>query len=788
MQLQNNVYILSSRSGLGKSAFAQHIINSVKNKYPAIKVCIPVGDNISIDEGFYIRETAKTLSDQAIDFGYESLNEYLRSTNNPIVKKIWTHKLIKDAEGINGIVKPINSMISYFDKTGDFSEFGLLNVDNAGYIFAVLIEYLAYVCNGTSKIVINIENIQQIDKASLIQIKALLQKVDNLFLLLEYTSVQDSLNEAKRFEQNFYIKGVSVFTKKLEKLNYRYTCELLNLMCPNSSNSLGESQYREIFFTIDGNIRQLSDIENIYELSSDFTKVDTSENFTMQRIRSLSNAHQIQILCLIYAHMSQVSNNSLKSLLNQKSYVLFIKYENLVSDLMGESGLLELDYTENRVRLKHDSIRAVIKDIPKFASKIALSYSWWIEHYEKALKSSDIYGSGKEDIVKKLCYFYSQYEPAAMSIIELLPYIREIVLNSVNPDEAVSFLIRFYDMFKNMKNNQCMRELELFLLKIYYEAGIFDKAYNVYKNMSFNSKKTQTLYNIMLMERLNMEEEAISIIDDELRTVNDKHYELILLLIKMIATASCNKYDECFSIFKLIERYQSTYSSFFEFGFFLRNSEIVLGLEEAIPYLNKSVEFFKNNKQHIYEAHSRISLIMNYSRLGYFEEAEKHLIEAKKILKHNSLERHVLLNDEVAFKMCSGDFSIELEDDLKLAMCTAETVFDKIVINHNLLILCKKNNQRDEGVHIVEYLLELLDVETNKLNICFTYWDISYFYKGFDDVQYSYYYSKYYNMYKELTDKAIRKSVLEKDVYHKPNMEFVIEFISYWHFPITDNL
>lgn len=34
----------------------------------------------------------------------------------------------------------------------------------------------------------------------------------------------------------------------------------------------------------------------------------------------------------------------------------------------------------------------------------------------------------------------------------------------------------------------------------------------------------------------------------------------------------------------------------------------------------------------------------------------------------------------------------------------------------------------------------------------------------------------------------MRKSNLEKAVYHKPGMEFEIGFISYWHFPIPNEL
>lgn len=785
----NTVYILSSRSGLGKSAFSQQVINYIKTKYPAIKISIPIGENISIDEGFYIREMAKAISGNANKFNYESMNDFLKTTTNPIIKKIWNHKLISDAESLSGWIRPLNSILSYFDKIGDFSENGLLGIENQTYTYLIQKIYITEICKSQSKFIINIENIQQIDKVSLMQIKDILKETRNIFFLFEYTSCNDSLDEAKRFGQYFSMDCTRLIIKKLKKLDYEYTCELFRHICSNQKQFISDDILKEVYFTIDGNIRQLSDIEYIYELSDNTEKINTSENFTLQRLESLNNAHQIQLLCLVYTHMSQVENKKLKLLINQKDYMLFIKYEDILSELTGDNGLLEGDDLFNLIRLQHDSIRDIIKKISRYEPKIALSYSWWIEFYENELHTTISNNRNNlKEIIKKLCYFYCHYEPSTYKIIKILPYIRIIVLNSVNPDEAISFLLGVYDTFKFIQNNEYTYKLEHFLLKTYYELGIFDKAYNIYENMTFHSNKIKMLYKIMLLERMQNEDEAIKIINTEFSNTTDEHYGLLLLLIKMIANASINRYNNCIDIFNDIHINRQKYSKYYEYGFFLRNSEIILGLKEAIPYLNESITFFKKRNKKIYEAHSRISLVMNYSRLGMFKEAKEQLDIAKKLLQHNSFERHILLNDEVAYEMCHGNYDKELENELKLAMCTAETIFDKIVINHNLLILYKKNNQQIEGNQIVDYLLELVDSETNRLNICFTYWNISYFYKDYNNDLYTYYYNKYLELYKILTNGPIRKSVIETNVYHKPNNEYVIEFISYWHFPLPDDL
>ena len=788
IQGQNTVFILSSKTGLGKSAFCNQIVKKFYDKYPSFKVSIPIGENISLDEGFYYREVVRTISEQSKDFHYKDLDNFIQNSTNSVIRKILTHKLASDSEEIIGFIKPINSIISFFDRTGNFSKDNLLNIDDSRYIYLILNEYILYCCNEYSKIIINIENIQQIDRLSLTQIKELLKKTNNVFLLLEYTSNKDSLDEAKQFETNFYMNHTKVITKRLKKLDYKHTCELINHIYPNN-DILNENTLREIYITIDGNIRQLSDIENMFEISDEDTSIDTNENFTFQRLKSLNNAHQIQLLCLVYAHISQVPNEIIKLLLNEKKYILFIRYESVLSELIGNNGLLDFDDTTNTIKLKHDSIRLEMKKIPKFEAKIALSFSWWIDFYEKALNECDKNDWIRiKEIVKKLCYFYCHYEPLANKILSILPDIRMIALNCVNPDEAISFLIGFYDTFKKMNNLEQLYKLEQFLLNLYYELGIYDKAYRIFRKTSFYSKKSHILYNTMLLDRLQREDEAIQIIDTELEHTSDDRYSLILNLIKMIATASINRYGECEKIFDDICNNKEIYSKYFEYGFFLRNSEIVLSLRDAIPYLKESIKFFQKCNEPIYEAHARISLLMNCSRAGLFDEAEKQLRIIKRVLKNNSLERHIVINDEVAFEMCRGNFNKSLEDELKLAMCTAQVIFDKIIINHNLLILYKMNNQLSDGDQIVEYLLDLISKETNKLNICFTYWNISFFYKSNDQAQFDYYYNKYMTLYNELINKPIRKSVVETDVFHKPNMECVIGFISYWRFPIPEEL
>lgn len=791
VQNKNVVYILSGKTGLGKSAFGQHIINSFKGYYLCIKIKLLIGESISLNEGFYFRAIAQEVSKLGKMYGYCTLSDFLKNTSDPIIQKIFNMQIRKEVSEALPLLGAVSTIYNKNDPTDFFTEYEHLFPDDSHYLYLVLTEYLVQCFCDQQRVILNIENVQDIDGISLLKLKELLKKCDNLFLLLEYTTGDDSLLPAKKFEENFYDSNTEVITKKLKKLNYKSTCDILENMYPEKQKLRSEKIRKDIFITIDGNIRQLSDVESFYELSDD----DIEENgyfedhtdYTLSRLKNIKDKNQIMLLCLVISHMGKVDISVLKELIYSKMYILFLNFNNILKKLGGKQGLLEWD--QSQIRVSHDSIIQLSKTIMPLKNKITLAYTLWIKYYENLFQLSKTEKTiNKEGVVEKLCYFYSMYPPMASGLQNLFSDIRKIVLSSCNPDIAVSFLSNLSENAQYCEDAELQNSIRYFLLKIYYEAGIYSKAYDLLGNINFTSKKIYILYQAILKNRLQYYSESIKICENGIKEYDtDYHFILCAKLIIFISAASSNDYELCETVFSECVN-EDLYKNYYEYGFLLRNSEIVLPLQDAIPFLEQSAEHFKCLHAPIMEAHSRISLIMNCARIGYFGKSAQNLVIAKRLLQHESLERYVLLNDEVALRMCMGDFNINLQDDLKLAMCTATTVFPKLIINKNLLILYAKNKQWEKGEEIVDYLLELLQEETNQLNICFTYWNISYFYKQFDQIQYEIYYLEYQKLYENLLSKPIRKSVIEKNVFHKPGNEFVIEFLSYWHFPIPDRL
>lgn len=785
----NIVYILSGKSGFGKSAFGQHIIDMFKGTYLCIKVKMLVGEKISLDEGFYFRRITMEVSSKSNLYGYPSFSEFFKNASNPLIQKLYTRQIEQDL----ATTHPFMDMAVNFYRRNDpmecFSEYQNLFPEDSRYIYMLLGEYLFECFKYPKRVILNIENVQNIDKLSLLKLIELIKRCTNLFLLLEFTSTTNSLIEAKNFEENFYDCGAYVITKNLKKLNYKSTCEILEYMYPDIDSIKREEVKRSIFITIDGNIRQLSDIDSIYELSDNESErnivCSNSTDYTLTRLENLKDNNQIMLLCFVIAHMGKVDISVLKEMIRRKQYLLYLNFDNIVEMLSGSNGLLKTEHSQ--ILVSHDSIPQRSNEIPLLKNRISLGYTIWIEYYENQLtlcEEKNIHS--KTELVKKLCYFYNKYPPRSLGIIHLFQDIRKIALNSQNPEEAIAFLSTLGKNVQYCDTAELSNKIKNFLLKIYYESGLYKDAYSLLEDSKFMTDKSYILYKAILNNRLQKNEEAIEICNSAIEKYSkDERFVLCANLIILISAASKNDYKLCEEIFNdCISRQE--FKNCYEYGFLLRNSEIVLPLQEAIPFLEQSAIHFKSYNAPIMEAHSRVSLLMNCSRIGFFGKAAENLLITKRLLHEESLERYILLNDEVAFQMCMGDFNPKLQDDLMLAMCTATTVFPKLIINKNLLILYTKNKEWSKGEEIVQYLLEQINLETNRLNICFTYWNISYFYKQFDPVQYEIYFNEYQRAYNELMSKPLRKSVLQRNMFHKPGNEFVIEFLSYWHFPIPD--
>jgi len=772
----NRVVIIHAPSGVGKSAFCHQIMHMSKSIIVGLKITIPYGRNIELGQGLYLKTIATEIDRNAKIFNYLSFNAFLRKLKSKDLKKIYNLKLIEDLQPLGKFIKPISTVFSRLNNTGCFNAELYLYEDNENLLYTIIKGYIRFVLQ-QQNILLNIENIQSIDTNSLTILKELLDE-NGIYFLLEYTLDDNNINEVYKFSDNFKHRNCKIDVIKLEKLGFDDFCTIMHNI-PN----IDRTKLHDYYLNIDGNLRQIVDIESIISLSCSQHSIDCSEsitNYTAEHLKYI-NRHQMQILCLVVVHNCKVKASVLSEMLMLKQYELFILIEKELCEL---SSIHKLLYNhDGHIELVHDSIYHLVINNQDFFITLTTAYSLWISYYEKILSSKKYYVEDFDTIIL-LTHFYTNFEYSYKKVLDLLPHIRELACRSSNPTMIIDYLLKFDEKIRKINNVTLSKKINYFILRLCYDLGLFEMAYNQLSNIDLNGYNTD-IYYAMLNDRLMNYEESLVIIQTCLAKNPDNRTKLYLLLIKMISCASLNRYNDCVEIFNEI-CYNEIYKDIKEYGFFLRNSEIVLSLEESIKFLEESIKFF-NPIDKICAEQARISLSMNQARLGLLDKARLNLSIAKETLYNLTLEKHIILNNMAAIEMCDGKFNDSIIEYLRLAGFYAFSIFDKLIVHKNLLIVLKKINQYLQGEIVVEYLMKQIEKEKNKLNICYTYWNISYFYKGYDTTKYEYYYNHYTLLLAELQEHGLRiDESYQSGCTYMPNMEYVIEFISYWHFPLPE--
>src|SRR5690349_6604279 len=98
----------------------------------------------------------------------------------------------------------------------------------------------------------------------------------------------------------------------------------------------------------------------------------------------------------------------------------------------------------------------------------------------------------------------------------------------------------------------------------------------------------------ILLEQIGKQNEAIKLVNKELEKKASKAANFIfaLRLIRMVSYYDIGEYEKCRTEFYSLLN-DSNYTDLYEYGFLLRNSELVFGYKECLPYMLESIKFFQ---------------------------------------------------------------------------------------------------------------------------------------------------------------------------------------------------
>ena len=800
-QLKHRIFSKSTRqitfvtgiSGIGKSAFTEKVISDDNCAHIRFRIN-DLFSSGNIEQGTYIKGIA-----QEIDNYYQKQN-----AKQLTIKYFFNHLISSDLKKravsimknetlgsitLGGLVNFIINYIFKLDSHDTSSIFASTNND----ILLCNKFYIKYILNRTNLLLV-IENYQSIDHLSYKILNEVIQECTTCNFIFEFT-INNPLEfyetEFQKSQRSAY-PNIDLYWINLTKM------ELSAYMKICADNPYIISALTKLYYEFDGNIRQLDAKTNLY-LNKKNNKILSFDsnlnnlNFLRNRLLSIDKNSQL-LLCAIVTHQKTITFSDLNYFIDSKYLIgVWIDLRKCISNLQ-EQGLLKI--INNDIFIEHDYIASQLIDETHFERYIIICRKIWIEHYKDVLNNRSITHLSKNNIYHILFNLYLAAKDYNQ-LFKLIPEVKRVVLESAYPTTTIEYINCLKDYDKYQANIEIQDTITFALIDIYYTLGLFDKAWELLDDIKDTQCQRFVAYYAMLLNRLDRNEDAIKFILNILPVYNPtSRITFILNLILMISYRGINLNDECHRIYTYMMALPM-YKEFDEYGFLLRNSEMILPLGRDIIEVKRSIQFFRKRKLYIEMGQSYLTLsLLNIWNDWNYKDAISNLNIAESLLIHETIERHIFLNNREAIHMYQGDFSEEvgllLKESRKTIMCN----FDNLTICINNLIYYSKtkHSHQQEQLDIIDTILELIQKQPDRVMHRLAYFTIAQYYQNIDSDFFNLYMHKAMDVHSSLPvaedDYWSNRFVDYANTNYVDNsfMKYDIGMISYWHFRIPSDL
>lgn len=786
-QINNNETIavcLHSGSGIGKSAFTEHFIRTNPSSRIPIRIKLPLKSD-NYEQGIAISMLAREISQVAEKNKYMSFREYLIKTPNAEMKRYYLSELCgtlgEDIPFAKTGMKILDSQLMAAIK----SESMLFSI-TSGYTVMICRDYIEYIMKSNQFFVV-LENIQTCDRTSLEFLERIFTQTKMQVFILEYTDSDDTDITVQRFLENtFTLKPFPAFyLKKLEPKYYvKIMEEKLRSVLHNDQIAIDIEKCTEFYEKENGNLYKLLDdayFEKIAPLLNSRRSADSISaptTYSKEFVADELNEIQIMIITMIFVCPEKVHQADLHAALS--GFARNILYKN-INESVDELIPAYIDRRDGILQLKSCRIAEKISEDIYFLVKKYTAYSIWADYYtaqyerEKNLQTLNM-----------LLHLYMTYEPQKILIYR--KDILDLVNRSASPQHAADFLVTISNRLLTVDKGLFI-EINIMLIELYYNIGLYQESFECLEKISHMSNRPcLTAYRAFLLNRLDLQKEAITYIIQCLRkrdVQENSRLRFVLLNILIVCYGTTNEYKYADLIYNTLLQQKSRYDMHREYGFFLRNSVILFEPKDSLKHVENSLKYFDDDI--IEKAHSLINYSMTLSRVGMNHDASLFIQQAKEMYMGRSLERHVLYNNIVVLDLKTGKISADMLSTLNMALVTAETVFDRIVIYKNMLVISCKLNMVSHQKSIAKELLAIIESEPNNSLKTNTYLALSICFRQYDEDSADRYLKAAQSCYDQIVQTKGTKWRTAFPARDK-NLDSLIGYLSYWHFPIDSNL
>jgi tetratricopeptide (TPR) repeat protein len=774
----NKIVFVHGTTGVGKSALTRKFSD---DQSAHVSVRVRVTDAKHAD-GYLVGRLAQEISRVEEHRDGMSLARYVREVPGEEVRH-WYYRLLLGAVsgGTLRSALPAAAKIEFerLENQGAFSSdqiFLRADTDTT----AMLLGYLKYLFVH-QRYVIAVENIQTIDDSSARTMPEVLMAPTGQFLLLEYTQGGTATSLPLSNVKGLFDDVADVRQIEVRKLSWD---DLRPYLAPSTIERIAQ----RVYVTQDGNLRQLQDLE--YLLADEATESEVGESPTAERLRRLQKP-QMLTLAAIVAHSSPVHAETLDALYSHMRTLHdgFVDLEAEAASLQHD-GLLRFD--NGRWTVDHDSIGHVAAAEPQYERYFAIAYQAWSIYYGAAYQQRNFALVSENEMLSLLFHFYLHSD--VMRIFSILDDVERVATTSVAPRTAMEFLRKLVSYLETTAGSESTLQRVLYtLIDIAYAVGMFADAAELLERITVDSDRRRVC-EVALLNRLDEHEGAIA---NALRYLDDRHeahssYELSLKLLLMISFRSSNQFDRAEAVFRDIAR-DRQYDSLPEYGYFLRNAEIVLDRGESIAYIKKSIDFFHQRAMVVAEAHSRISLGMYLILAGRLDDAEEQHRAVATLISGKTNERHIVFSNQAAVRIYRGEASFnEALELLSQARATLSTPFDTISIYNNMFVIYALSGRTESAEATAARLQQLLPSEPDRVLHRTIYYNLAE-YDRRHGLRSSH--ERFFNAAREAAPPTeeywsyrLDGGTFPEGSAMRASIPYDLAFLSYWHFPILATL
>lgn len=763
---KNKVLFIWSDSGLGKTSIVKKAsLNDELSKPIIIVDTPPINKKELVGNGDFISYVSEAISNY---FQNEkmSLKDFLALGMSERLKKSEGSKVLENLDNL-----PAAVFSALCERILSLNVADAEKIINGYDLDSILIncEYVKYMIE-TYRFVLNISNIQNADSMSIMQLQKIMDANNGLYFIFEYTTKNKKTDElwklAKIFEN---VADVDVY--EINELPIEYALTIVN---PSNYNMIDELEcfYKNI---AKGNLYKLCKIKNELDGSS-ILKLKTDPIKT--KIDKL-NYQQKLLLSIICLHDGNISIDEFEDIINFISKKYYVSY----NDIHGLKDLIEK--TDKLYKLQHASIIDSLEiGIENFASVTA--YKFLQEYYTEKIKNNAENENLKNEYNFQILKLYSIFEPT--KIVNRLDDFKSIIISCISETQGEKLLNKIFYSFPNNTNDK----IKLYIVNLAYEVGFYKTAYNLLKKIYSNTEEKNIL-ECMLLNRIDRHYDTIKKCKILLKEKgHTSRFYLIINMIKMLSERSLNLVTEYQKTFKKVFK-NKKYEDLYEYGFLLRNSQIIFSYKDSLQYINESMNFFSSKKANKDAACSELTYAVQLSRLGFLEEANNHINNIKFTLLNSTFEKHIVYLNQSSLALLSDSSNEETLLLLEKSLLSATTNFDKIAILNNKLCWYIKHGVEDRLFqNLKSQLDQLLLIEPDSRLHRRVYINYSNYYKyvsGNDVISNAWLKnaSEIPSNNDELGDIYIHGINENSNYDFLSKQKIYVSFITYWHFDLPMN-